>query len=90
MPKKRIGDYERADDYLSEHELDIEFEYGKPYNELEPEQQTQCILDIFFKGVEDYRESAEELRDGINFSRATGEFHVKVDTITRRGREYTV
>ena len=88
--KKKPTDIDRVDDYLSEREPDVETEYGKPYDELDPEEQKQVILDIFFNGIPDYEDSAEQLRDGINYYRATGESEVTVRTITRRGHTYRV
>jgi len=89
MPRPR-GDYSRIDEYLEDIDTDIEFEYGEKYDDLEPQDQRQVLLDHFFKGLPQYTGSAEELRDGINYGRKTGDFTVRVDTMTRRGREYTI
>ena len=90
MPRLRKGDYSRVEDYLSDIEPDIEFEYDNKYEDLEREEQRQVLLDHFFKGLPQYYESAEEMREGLEYARATGEMRVRVDRITRRGRIYRI
>ena len=90
MPRRRTGDYERVDEAISDINEDIEFEYGEKYEDLEPEDQRQALLDYFFKGLPQYRGSAEDMRQGLAYLHETGESKVRVDTITRRGHEYQI
>ena len=87
MPIKRSrGDYRRVEEYLREISEEIEMESGDKYGNLPHDAQVQVLLDHFFKGIPQYWGSAEDLRDGIRVSRQIGEWNVRVDTITRRGR----
>lgn len=89
MRKHRRGDYDRVDDYLGTISSDIEFEYGKPYNKLDRQDQREVLLDHFFKGLPQYEKSAEELRIGIAEARV-GESNISVDTISFHGHDHRV
>lgn len=77
----RRGDYARADAYLSDHFDDIEFEYGKKYDDCTRSEKTQVILELFFNGQEGYAGSARDLRDGIGTSRELGISEISVSHI---------
>lgn len=98
-----MTDIDRVDDVLSEHEEDIEMQYGKPYDELTAKEQTQAILSVFFEGARPewktkkratystYGKSARALRDGINYARETGEYgDITVESITRKGKTFDI
>ena len=90
MPRGRTGDYSRVEDALQDISEDVEFEYGEKYADLEARDQRQVLLDHFFKGLPQYSESAEDMRQGLAYLHETGESKVRVDTITRRGHEYRI
>jgi len=90
MPRGRTGDYSRVEDALEDIKEDVEFEYGEKYEDLEARDQRQVLLDHFFKGLPQYSESAEDMRQGLAYLHETGESKVRVDTITRRGHEYRI
>jgi len=90
MPRKATGDYERVEEALSELKEDIEFEYGKPYKELERKEQRQALLDYFFKGEFRYTQSAEDMREGLAYMEKTGEAKVYIDTIRLKGFEHRI
>jgi hypothetical protein len=90
MPRERTGDYSRVDEALEDIKEDVEFEYGDKYENLDASDQKQVLLDHFFRGLPQYEKSADDMRRGLKYSKETGEGHVSVDTITRRGHEYRV
>lgn len=90
MPRERTGDYSRVDDALEDIKEDIEFEYGDKYENLDASDQKQVLLDHFFRGLPQYEQSADDMRRGLKYSKETGESHVSVDTITRRGHDYRI
>jgi len=90
MPRGRTGDYSRVDEALQDIQDDIEFEYGKKYEDLDRQDQRQVLLDHFFKGLPQYRESAEDMRRGLAYTKRTGEKEVTVSTVKLRGKEHRV
>jgi hypothetical protein len=91
MPRPRkAGDYSRVDDALQDIRDEIEFEYGEKYENLDATDQRQVLLDHFFKGLPSYRESAEDMREGLAYQKETGESHVSVSTVRLRGKEHRV
>ncbi|RLG01269.1 MAG: hypothetical protein DRN49_01620, partial [Thaumarchaeota archaeon] len=60
MPRKK-GDYRRVEEELRRIEEDIEFEYGKPFDELSYSEKKQVLLDHFFHGLPEYKESARDM-----------------------------
>jgi hypothetical protein len=90
LPRGRTGDYSRVDEALQDIQEDIEFEYGEKYERLEARDQRQVLLDHFFKGLPQYRESAEDMRRGLAYEKETGETKVSVSTVKVRGHEHRV
>jgi hypothetical protein len=90
MPRGRTGDYSRVEEALEEIKEDIEFEYGKPYGDLTHREQRQVLLDHFFKGLPQYRGSAEEMREGLGYAERTGEPKIRVDVLKIKGKEHRI
>jgi len=91
MPReRRTGDYSRVDEALEDIKDDVEFEYGEKYEDLPAQDQRQVLQDHFFRGLPQYRESAEDMRRGLKYSRETGEGKVSVDTFDLRGKSHKV
>jgi len=90
MVRRTRGDYERAEEEIEQIEEEIEQEYGRKYDELEPHEQRQLILDHFFKGLPEYWDSAEELRQGIASLREEKLPRFELQHITRKGKTYRI
>lgn len=91
MVRTRHGDYSRVEEYLQEIADDIEMETGEKFEDLDRESQIQTLLEHFFRGIPQYWQSAEDMRDGIIYTqRHRGAVNVTVGRIHRRGHTYRV
>lgn len=91
-----MTDPERLDDEIESIEPDIEWEYGKPYNELTPQQKEEVINDHFFISNPAIRKShpiaSREIRVTLDAYRG-GEISsqpVRVTYIRRGAKSYRV
>ena len=93
------GSYERAEEELEDLEAEIEFENDATWDEMNPSEQRQAIVDHFFNGKNwtqkgrNTQDSAEELRRGINAIRGNEQVEegtARFDIIHKGGREYHI
>jgi hypothetical protein len=92
MPRRATGDYERVEQALEEEEIreEIKAEYGGYFEDLSARDQRQALLDVFFRSEPYYLQSAEDMREGLRYSKETGISLVRVDSIKVRGKEHRI
>jgi hypothetical protein len=91
--RHRASDYNRVEDHISQITPDIEFEYGKSWDDLTNSEKEEVLLDHFFKGIPEYKNSAKDMRIGLTQVENRpigGAREIRVSHITRRGHNYTV
>jgi hypothetical protein len=85
-------DYERVEEYLDDNDNDIFMQYGASYSNLTDTKKEQVFIDKFFKGLDAYAPSAQDLRIGFDDYLKTGGSGTGNEVITmhRRGKDYRV
>jgi len=91
-----LTDPERLDEEIDYIDPDIEFDYGKKYDELSDSEKEEVINQHFFIGnpnvQRSHPEASREIRIALDSFRSGGisRDEITVSRFSRRGRNYTV